>query len=102
MNNLDRLCIHTMTTKPWSLTEACHGFARAGVPGITVWRQHLEGHSPGEARQVIQDAGLSCVSLCRGGFFPAPTAALRQEAIDENRRVIDEAAGIGAPLVVPR
>ena len=40
------------------------------------------------------------VSLCRGGFFPAASAAGRARAVDENRRCIDEAAALGAPLVV--
>jgi len=40
------------------------------------------------------------VSLCRGGFFPAETHAKRRAAIDENKRAIDEAHAIGAPLVV--
>jgi len=43
---------------------------------------------------------MAVVSLCRGGFFPAETAAARQEAIDDNRRAIEEAAVLGAPLVV--
>jgi len=50
-------------------------------------------------RQARQ-AGLSIVSLCRGGFFPGTDLATRQAAIDDNRRVIDEAAELGAPLVV--
>ena len=33
------LCIHTITTRLWSLDEAIAHYARAGVPGITVWRQ---------------------------------------------------------------
>lgn len=100
MNDLSRLCIHTMTTKPWSLQEACAGYAKAGVRGITVWRQHLENVRHEDARRVMDDNGLTCVSLCRGGFFPADTAAGRQAAIDDNKRAIAEAAGVGAPMVV--
>src|SRR5690606_26807554 len=55
---------------------------------------------PQQAGQQIREAGLSVVSLCRGGFFPAASAAGRQAAIDDNRRVIDEAAALGAPLIV--
>ena len=43
---------------------------------------------------------MKVVSLCRGGFFPAISASDRQKAMDENRRAIDEAVAIGAPLVV--
>jgi sugar phosphate isomerase/epimerase len=100
VTDLSRLCVHTMTTKPWSLAEAIAGYGAAGVPGITVWRQHLEPYGAAEAGRMLRDSGLDVVSLCRGGFFPAETAEARQEAIDDNKRAVDEAAAIGAPLVV--
>lgn len=100
MNNLARLCVHTTTTKPWSLHQAIEGFAKAGVPAITVWRQHLEPMGADAAGKVLRDSGLRVTSLCRGGFFPAIMAPDRQKALDDNRRAIDEAAAIGAPLVV--
>jgi sugar phosphate isomerase/epimerase len=100
ITDLSRLCIHTITTKPWRLEEAVDHYAEAGVGGITVWRQALAGHSPSAAGELIRSRGLKIVSLCRGGFFPARDASGRQAAIDENRRVIDEAASLGAPLIV--
>ncbi len=95
-----KLCLHTMTTKPWSLGEAIAGYEKAGVPGITVWRQHLEPYGAEEAGKMLRDSALQVVSLCRGGFFPADTAERRQAALEMNRKAIDEAAAIGAPLVV--
>ena len=100
ITDLSRLCIHTMTTKPWSLSEAIDGYSKAGVRGITVWRQHLEPQGLNASAALLRDSGLSVVSLCRGGFFPALTSADRKRAIDDNRRAIDEAAAIGAPLIV--
>jgi len=99
MPPINRLCVHTITTKPLSLREACEAYTDAGIPGITVWRQYLEP-SPEESAKVINDSGLDVVSLCRGGFFPAESAKDRQAAIDDNLRAIDEAAAIGAPLIV--
>ncbi len=98
--NLNRCCIHTITTKPWSLSQAVEKYSQAGIKGITVWRQWLQGWDFADSRRVIHDSGLTAVSVCRGGFFPALTGEKRQQAIDDNRRAIDEAAGIGAPLVV--
>ena len=100
LSDLSRLCIHTMTTKPWPLKEAAEGYVRAGVPGITVWRQHLQAAGIAEGARILKDSGLKVVSLCRGGFFPASTLEQRREAIDDNRRAVDEAAAIGAPLIV--
>ena len=95
-----RLCIHTVTTRPWKLEEAAARYAEAGVGGITVWRQSIDGWTPAEAGRCLRDHGLEIVSYVRGGFFAARTAAERDAAVDENKRVIDEAAALGAPLVV--
>ncbi|MEZ4701409.1 MAG: sugar phosphate isomerase/epimerase family protein [Rhodothermales bacterium] len=97
---LSRLCIHTITTKPWPIETAMDAYARAGVGGISVWRDALDGRSATDTGRRIREAGLSIVSLVRGGFFPALDAADRERAIDENRRIVDEAAALGAPLVV--
>jgi sugar phosphate isomerase/epimerase len=98
--DLSRLCIHTITTKPWSLETAVARYAATGVKGITVWRQALDGRDVRKAGADIRNAGLSIVSLCRGGFFSGATEAQRLQAIDENKRCIDQAAELGAPLIV--
>jgi len=100
LTDLSRLCLHTITTRPWSIEQATEEYARAGVRGVTVWRQWLEGRDPARVGQNLRAAGLEVVSLCRGGFFPAVDAPGRQRAIDDNLQAIDEAAGLGAPLVV--
>jgi sugar phosphate isomerase/epimerase len=100
LTDLSRLCIHTVTTRPWSLEESSERYAGAGVKGITVWRDALAGRDPAQAGRRIRDLGLSIVSLCRGGFFAATTAEGRRKAIDENRGAIAEAHALGAPLIV--
>src|ERR1700678_2539686 len=84
LTDLSRLCIHSVTTRPWPLEESSEHFAKAGVKGITVWRDALAGRDPAQAGRRIRDLGLSIVSLCRGGFFAAATVDGRQKAIDEN------------------
>lgn len=100
LTDLGRLCIHTITTKPWNLETAAEKFAAAGVKGITVWRDALEKRDPADAGRRLRDLGLAIVSLCRGGFFPGRTAADRAKALDDNRRAIAEARALGAPLIV--
>jgi sugar phosphate isomerase/epimerase len=82
------------------LEEAVERYAEAGVSGITVWRQWLEGRNPAGAGQRIRAAGLEVVSLCRGGFYPALEEKSREEALEDNKRAIEDAAALGAPLVV--
>jgi len=100
VKDLSQLCIHTITTKPWSIEESSERFAEAGATGITVWRDTLEGRNIAQTGDRLRADGLSVVSLCRGGFFPASSAEKRQAAIDDNKRAIDEAAELGAPMVV--
>ncbi|MEM7146080.1 MAG: sugar phosphate isomerase/epimerase family protein [Verrucomicrobiota bacterium] len=95
-----KLCVHTATTKPLPLTEALDAYAAAGIPSLTVWRDTLEGRSLQESARLIKSSGLKVASLCRGGFFPALSPNDRRKAIDDNRLAIDQAAAIGAPLVV--
>lgn len=98
--DLSRFCIHTMTTRQWTLEECARHYAACGAKGITVWRNTLAGIGAAAAGRLVRDLGLSVTSLCRGGFFVADSPARRQEALDENRRCIDEAAAIGAPHIV--
>lgn len=99
-SDLSRLCIHSVTTKPWAIEEAVDRYCAAGVRGISVWRDAFAGRGPAATGALIRDHGLAVVSLCRGGFFPAASAGDRARAIDENRRCVDEAAELGAPHVV--
>ncbi|HNY28277.1 MAG TPA: sugar phosphate isomerase/epimerase family protein [Candidatus Sumerlaeota bacterium] len=100
LKDYSRLCLHTLTTKPWKLDEAIERYQRVGVPALTVWRQALEPLGLNASARLLRESGLEVVSLCRGGFFPAPTEGERRKAIDDNRRAIEEAAAIGAPLIV--
>ncbi len=100
LTDLSRLCIHTITTKPWQIEESARHFAEAGVGGITVWRDALSGRNIRQTGNMLQEFNLQVVSLCRGGFFPHTEAQGRQQAIDDNKKAIDEAAELGAPLVV--
>jgi sugar phosphate isomerase/epimerase len=97
---MNRLCVHTITTKPLSIERAADAYPKAGVGGITVWRDALEGRDIAATGRLLRNAGLNIVSLCRGGFFPHTDAQGRQAAIEDNLRAIEEAAALGAPMIV--
>lgn len=100
LNDLSRLCVHTITTKPWKIEEAVKNYAARGISGITVWRDVLTERDIRQTGNFIRSHNLEIVSLCRGGFFPNKDKAKRAEAIDDNKRAIDEASALGAPLIV--
>jgi len=97
---LSKLCIHTITTKPWKIEEAAKNFSAAGVKGITVWRDALEGRNIKDTGKLLREQGLEIVSLCRGGFFPSSDANKRKLAIEDNRKAIAEANELGTSMIV--
>lgn len=98
--DLSRLCIHTITTRPWDIETAVAQYAAHGVKGITVWRDALQGRSIRQTGELLRSNGLEIVSLCRGGFFPAADAAKRKIALEDNRKAIEEAHELGTGMIV--
>jgi sugar phosphate isomerase/epimerase len=84
----------------WSVIEAAEACARFGVPAIDPWRDQVAKVGLSDAVKAVKDNGLKVSGYCRGGMFPAATAAGRQAAIDDNKRAIDEAAALGAQCLV--
>lgn len=100
LRNIDRLSLNQITTDRWSLREAVEGCVRAEIPWIALWRHKIAEAGLAESKRLVNDAGLQVSSVCRGGMFPAATAAERQARIDDNRRAIEEAAELGADVLV--
>src|SRR5918912_3288536 len=76
-----------------AILEAC---ARQEVRAVSPWRDQVAAVGLERAVRAVKDAGLKLSGYCRGGMFPAdPTR--RQEARDDNRRAVDEAAALAAP-----
>lgn len=97
---LARLSLNQRTTASWTLPEAVAGCVAAGVPSIGVWREPLAEVGLAEAVRLVEGAGLRVSSLCRGGFVTAVEPAARRRAHDENLRALDEAAALGAAVLV--
>lgn len=97
---MDRLAVHTITTKPWKLEVALERYAARGVGGISIWVEALEGMSTAEAARAIKASGLKVPALVRGGFFCASEESGRREAIARNRRLIETASELSAEMLV--
>ncbi len=98
--DLSRCAVHTQTNKPWTLRQCIDGYTRAGIRGISVWREVIHPIGMHEAGKMLRDAGMHVPALVRGGFFVSSDPAKRQKAIDDNKLCIDEAKAIGAEMVV--
>jgi sugar phosphate isomerase/epimerase len=95
-----RLSFNQYTCKPWSLERAVAACTARDIPAIAVWRDKIAEAGLNRAVAMVRDAGLRVSSVCRGGFFPAPSASERARRVDDNRRAIEEAAALGAPVLV--
>ena len=95
------LSINTATLRAqWGLADIIAGLVRAGIRGISPWRDQVAKLGLDETARRIRDAGLSVSGYCRGGMFPAPDPAGIAAARDDNRRAVDEAVAVGARCLV--
>ncbi|WP_422748169.1 sugar phosphate isomerase/epimerase family protein [Mycobacterium sp. WMMD1722] len=95
---MTRLSLNTMTTKAWTLREAVEAAAGAGLQAIGLWRDRVAEAGVDTAAKVVRDLGLRVSSLCRGGFLTGQGDGA--DALDDNRRAIDEAATLGTRELV--
>ena len=94
------LAVNSATVKAWSLEQLVEGCQRAGIRAIAPWRDIVQAVGVEKAGKLIRAANLEVSCLCRGGMFPAADAAGRRAALEDNKRAVDEAAGIGAKCLV--
>jgi sugar phosphate isomerase/epimerase len=89
-----RFSLNQWTTRYWPLPDLVAGCAAAGVRGVGLWREPVTEYGTARAARLVRSAGIEVTSLCRGGFFH------RAGALDDNRRAIEQAAELGAPVLV--
>lgn len=100
LKDFSKLCVHTLTTKHWNLRECVENYSAAGIQGISIWRNVLEGQNLKEAKSMLNDHNMTVVSTVRGGFFPSVEIKNRKAAIDDNLLAIEQSAAVNSPLLV--
>ncbi|MEV0229479.1 sugar phosphate isomerase/epimerase [Nonomuraea sp. NPDC050786] len=101
-----KLALNQWTTRRWSVAEAVDGCVRHGLEAVGLWREKVAEQGLAESVKLVREAGLRVSSLCRGGFLTAgglPGEEGRRafaQALEENRRAIDEAAELSAACLV--
>ncbi|AGL17673.1 sugar phosphate isomerase/epimerase [Actinoplanes sp. N902-109] len=91
---MKRFSLNQATTKHWPLPDLAAGCVAQGVTQVGLWRADVQAYGVEETAALMRDSGLSVTTLCRGGFFSAPGW------LSDNRRAIEEAATLGAPVLV--
>jgi sugar phosphate isomerase/epimerase len=97
---LARLSLNQRTVQRLGVAEAVDLCVRHGIPSIGLWREPVAEHGLAASATLVRDAGLRVSSLCRGGFFTVADPAAFRQALDDNRRAVDEAAELGTDTLV--
>ena len=100
MQSTARLSINQYTLKNWTIPQLLEGCAAEQIPFVALWRDKIAETGLDETLQLLDGTGIKVSSLCRGGFFPAETLDLQTRSLEENYRAVDEAAAIGAEVLV--
>jgi sugar phosphate isomerase/epimerase len=96
----ERLSINRWTCRTTPVDQVITAARANGVEGIGLWRQDVEAVGLESLRKLVDDAGMTVTTLCRGGWFTAAAPAERAAALADNRKAIDEAVGLGTDVLV--
>src|SRR4051794_31373337 len=94
----DRLSINQATTETSSTEQLLDACVASGIRAVAPWRHKYIGNDVQRTRQALDERGLRASSLCRGGFFTG--SRTETEAHRDNRAAVEEAAELGAPVLV--
>lgn len=99
--DLRHLSINTATLrKQLSLPAIIEACAARGIGAVCPWRDQVGAAGLAATAKQIADVGLAVSGYCRGGFFPAADATGRRDALEDNRKAVDEAKALGAACLV--
>jgi sugar phosphate isomerase/epimerase len=95
----ERLSLNTATVRRLNLRDSVELCLRHGIANIGVWREQVQEVGSERAAAIIRESGLRVSTLCRSGFFTVKSSD-RQRMLDDNRAAIEEAAAVGADVLV--
>ena len=82
------------------LTDIIEACVSRGINAISPWRDQVAAVGLNTVSKLVKTHGLKLSGYCRGGMFPAATAAGIQAADVDNRQAVDEACELNAPCLV--
>ena len=97
---MKRLCVHQITFGAHDFATCVAALARHGIGLTAVWHDKLAAIGAPAAARLLDDHGVEAVSLCPGGLLTTRDGAEWRRALEHNRRLLDDAAVIGAHSLV--
>src|SRR3954453_9530645 len=84
----------------FDLKTGVEALVKHGIRGVSPWRDHVQAVGEKEAARIIKSNGMRVTGYCRGGLFGGADESGQQALIDDDKRMIDEGAAIGADCLV--
>lgn len=98
--DLERLSLNQVTVEPLSLDEVIRQCGDANISKVGVWRHKVTAKGVRRSAAALRAAGLGVSSLCRAGMFTYCDATERLARYTDNLRSLEEAATLGAEVLV--
>ena len=103
--NHEWLSINTATVRKsrgqdLPLTDIIQACVSRGINAISPWRDQVAAVGLNSVSKLVKAHGLKLSGYCRGGMFPAATAAGIHASDADNRQAVDEACELNAPCLV--
>ena len=103
--NHEWLSINTATVRKsrgqdLPLTDIIEACVSRGINAISPWRDQVAAVGLNSVSKLVKAHGLKLSGYCRGGMFPAATAAGIHASDADNRQAVDEACELNAPCLV--
>lgn len=97
--------LNSSTIKPTPILEKIAIAAKAGYAGIELWHDDIDaliesGGSVSDVRKSLDDHGLVAPTTIHISGWFQPAGEPHQQAMDEAKRKLEQAAAVGAPYAV--
>lgn len=98
-------CLNSSTIKPTPILEKIEIAAKAGYVGIELWHDDIDalvasGGSVTDVRKALDEHGLVAPTTIHVHGWFQPAGEPHQQAMDEAKRKLEQAAAVGAPHAV--
>lgn len=97
---MKRLCVHQISFGRHDFATCVAALARQGIRLTAVWHDKLAAIGTPTAARLLADHGVRAVALCPGGLLTARDGAEWRRALEQNRRLLDDAAALGADSLI--
>ena len=96
----DRYCVHQVTLNQCDFEESINILSNADIYKIALWKEKVHQIGVKRARQILDSRNVDAIALCAGGLVTHKNPVHFQQALDNNKQWIEDAAALGADSLI--